>query len=70
MLKAIAAKGTGLEETFIHLMEMVTRYCIPATMFPTVYTDKELRQIELPTLLLIGDREKIYHPKKASYNFV
>jgi len=65
VFKMIAPKGTVFEEAFIHLMEMVTRYCIPATMFPTVYTDKELRQIELPTLLLIGDREKIYHPKKA-----
>jgi len=65
VFKMIAPKGTVFEEAFIHLMEMVTRYCIPATMFPTVYTDKELRQIKLPTLLLIGDREKIYHPKKA-----
>jgi pimeloyl-ACP methyl ester carboxylesterase len=65
VFKMIAPKGTVFEETFIHLMEMVTRYCMPATMFPTVYTDKELRQIELPTLLLIGDSEKIYNPDKA-----
>jgi pimeloyl-ACP methyl ester carboxylesterase len=65
VFKMIAPKGTVFEETFIHLMEMVTRYCMPATMFPTVYTDEELRQVELPTLLLIGDREKIYNPDKA-----
>jgi pimeloyl-ACP methyl ester carboxylesterase len=34
-------------------------------MFPTVYTDEELKQIELPALLLIGAGEKIYNPKKA-----
>jgi pimeloyl-ACP methyl ester carboxylesterase len=65
MFKKIAPGGTVFEETFIHLMEMVTRYCVPATMFPTVYTDKELKQMELPALLLIGDGEKIYNPKKA-----
>jgi pimeloyl-ACP methyl ester carboxylesterase len=65
VFKMIASKGTVFEETFIHLMEMVTRYCVPATMFPTVYTDEELMQIELPTLLLIGAGEKIYNPKKA-----
>jgi pimeloyl-ACP methyl ester carboxylesterase len=66
IFKMIATKGTVFEETFIHLMEMVTRYCLPATMFPTVYTDEELKQIELPALLLIGAGEKIYNPKKAS----
>jgi pimeloyl-ACP methyl ester carboxylesterase len=34
-------------------------------MFPTVYTDKELAQIELPVLLLVGAGEKIYNPHKA-----
>jgi pimeloyl-ACP methyl ester carboxylesterase len=34
-------------------------------MFPDVYTDEELMQIELPTLLLIGAGEKIYNPKNA-----
>lgn len=41
-------------------------------MYPTVFTDQELKQIDLPTLqidlptlLLIGSAEKIYHPQKA-----
>ena len=65
MLKTIAAKGTILEETFIHLMEVVTRYCRSATMYPTVYTEEELRQVDHPALLLIGSEEKIYNPQKA-----
>jgi pimeloyl-ACP methyl ester carboxylesterase len=65
VFKMIASKGTVFEDTFIHLMEMVTRYCVPATMFPTVYTDEELKQIELPVLLLIGAGDKMYNPKKA-----
>jgi pimeloyl-ACP methyl ester carboxylesterase len=65
ILQVAAAKGTVLEETFIHHIEMVTRYCRPASMYPTVYTDAELKQIDLPALLLIGAGEKIYNPKKA-----
>jgi pimeloyl-ACP methyl ester carboxylesterase len=65
IFKMIASKGTVFEERFIHLMEMVTRYCLPALMFPTVYSDEELKRIELPALLLIGAGEKIYNPKKA-----
>ena len=65
VLKAAATKGTVLEEAFVHLMEIVTRYCSPATMFPTVYTDTELKQLQLPALLLIGEGDKIYNPRKA-----
>jgi pimeloyl-ACP methyl ester carboxylesterase len=65
ILKVAAAKGTVLQETFIHHIEMVTRYCRPASMYPTVYTDAELKQIDLPALLLIGSGDKIYNPEKA-----
>ena len=64
-LQAGAAKGTVIEESFIHLIEEVTRYCSPATMYPTVYTDEELKQIDRPALLLIGSEDKIYNPRKA-----
>ena len=66
MLQVAAANGTVLEDTFIHHIGMVMRYCRPATsMFPTVYTDAELKQIDLPALLLIGAGEKIYNPRKV-----
>jgi len=65
ILKAAAAPGTVLEETFVHHMEMVSRYCWPATMFPTVFTDEELELIKLPALLLIGAKEKIYDSDKV-----
>ena len=35
------------------------------TILREQFTDEELKQIELPTLLLIGAGEKIYNPKKA-----
>ena len=65
VLNTIAAKGTVLEEPFIQLMEAATRYGTSAIMFPTVFTDDELKQIDLPVLLIIGAKEKIYHPQKA-----
>jgi pimeloyl-ACP methyl ester carboxylesterase len=65
MFKMMASKGTVFEETFIHHMEMVTKYGVSAMMFPTVYTDDELKRMDLPALLLIGAGEKIYNPKKA-----
>jgi len=64
-LQVAAAKGTVLEETFIYHQEMVLRYCRAASMYPTVYTDEELKQIDQPALLLIGAGDKIYNPKKA-----
>lgn len=65
MFKMIASKGVVFEETFLNLMERVTQYCVSAIMFPTVFTDEELAQIELPALLLIGEQEKIYRPEEA-----
>ncbi|MHA2238841.1 MAG: alpha/beta fold hydrolase [Candidatus Hodarchaeales archaeon] len=35
------------------------------SIFPTVYTDEELRSLRTKTLLLIGDKEVIYDPEKA-----
>lgn len=34
-------------------------------IFPPVYSDEDLRQVRMPTLLLIGDHEVIYKPEKA-----
>ncbi len=35
-------------------------------MFPRVYSPEEFAQVEAPTLLLIGDHEKIYSPEAAA----
>ncbi len=34
-------------------------------VFPAVFSDDELKQIQAPTLLLIGEREVIYQPQAA-----
>lgn len=46
-------------------MEIVTRHCLPATLVPTTYSAEELKRVDIPSLLLIGEQEKIYNPKKA-----
>ena len=65
VLQVSVAKGTVLKENFVHLMTFVTKYCSPAIMFPTVYSDEELKQIDRPALLLIGASEKIYDANKV-----
>jgi pimeloyl-ACP methyl ester carboxylesterase len=37
----------------------------PRHWFPSVFSDKELRAIQTPILLLIGDHEVIYRPENA-----
>jgi pimeloyl-ACP methyl ester carboxylesterase len=37
----------------------------PRHWFPTVFSDDELRKIQTPLLLLIGDHEVIYKPERA-----
>jgi pimeloyl-ACP methyl ester carboxylesterase len=34
-------------------------------VFPRVYSNEEIAEIKIPTLLLIGDRERIYRPEKV-----
>jgi pimeloyl-ACP methyl ester carboxylesterase len=34
-------------------------------IFPAIFSDDELRQIQTPTLLLVGDHEVIYRPQDA-----
>ncbi len=34
-------------------------------IFPAVFTDDELRQVETPVLLLLGDHEVVYSPQRA-----
>jgi len=38
---------------------------IPRGVIPTVFSDSELRAVQVPTLLLLGDREVIYDPATA-----
>ncbi len=60
-----AGKNYTVNETFVNLMDKVSKYCMPKMVFPTVYTDEELKQVKTSTLLLVGEEEKIYDPLSA-----
>jgi pimeloyl-ACP methyl ester carboxylesterase len=64
-LKMQAHRGYEPHPDFVHLMEMVAAHCNVVTIFPQVYTPQELGRIEAPTLLLVGEEEKLYPAKKA-----
>lgn len=63
----LSANGQVVDERLAEQMYLAVRHFRFAKggVFPTVYTDEELRGLNLPTLLLIGDHEVIYDPAKA-----
>lgn len=48
----------------MHLAIKHFRFPRSAT-YPTVFVDEELKRLRMPTLLLIGDHEVLYHPQVA-----
>jgi pimeloyl-ACP methyl ester carboxylesterase len=61
--------GFEVEARFVRQFDLGVRgfrYANPRkSVFPRPYTDEQLRAVSVPTLLLIGDRERIYDPHKA-----
>jgi pimeloyl-ACP methyl ester carboxylesterase len=61
--------GYDVEARFARQFELGVRgfrYANPRkSIFPRPYSDEQLGSISVPTLLLIGDRERIYDPHKA-----
>jgi pimeloyl-ACP methyl ester carboxylesterase len=45
------------------------RYANPRrSVFPTPYPEEELRAVSVPTLLLVGDKEQTFDPRRALAN--
>jgi pimeloyl-ACP methyl ester carboxylesterase len=53
------------DECITQLRALTAIYGHPRHWFPSVFSDKELRKIRTPVLLLIGDHEVIYKPERA-----
>lgn len=53
------------DECIAQLRALTAIYGHPRHWFPSVFSDKELRKIRTPVLLLIGDHEVIYKPERA-----
>jgi pimeloyl-ACP methyl ester carboxylesterase len=53
------------EGSLVHLREVTAVTGRPRHWSPVVFSDDELRKIQAPVLLLIGDHEVIYRPEAA-----
>lgn len=58
-------QGFPRDEHIALLRDMSAIYGRPRHWSPTVFSDEELRKIQAPVLLLIGDHEVIYKPEDA-----
>lgn len=52
-----------LNERFVNPMEATLRYTTTHLLFPTLFSDDELRRIKAPTLLVLREDEIIYDPR-------
>ena len=58
--------GRKMLEELIDDVELAARcFKKPRRIFPSVLTDKELKDLTVPTLYLVGENEKIYAARKA-----
>jgi pimeloyl-ACP methyl ester carboxylesterase len=53
------------ESSIYHLRAVTAVTGVPRHWSPSVFSDEELRKIQNPVLLLIGDHEVIYKPERA-----
>jgi pimeloyl-ACP methyl ester carboxylesterase len=59
--------GTSATAALPTIRQMLTPSGFRYTMvLPPVYTDADLRQLRVPALLLLGDREVVYDPQAAA----
>ncbi len=67
--RPMTAKGFVWNEFLLEQLRLGLRYRRVRSLFdlalPTVFSDDELRRINTPTLLLLGDNEIIYNPQAA-----
>ena len=64
-INGISTKGYSLEDPVFEQMIIGMTNMRHLSFMRPVFTDDELRQIIVPILLLIGDHEIMYEPKKA-----
>jgi pimeloyl-ACP methyl ester carboxylesterase len=66
-LNLLTTKKEMLNKTFVNQFGLGIKYFRypKGSVFPSVFTDEELSSLRTPTLLLLGDKEVIYDPRKA-----
>ena len=58
-------QGLPADDCIMRLRNITALNGLPCHGPPTVFTDEELRKIQTPILLLIGDHEVVYNPQKV-----
>ncbi len=59
-------QGLLLDDLWEKQFTLASLHGLPLNrVYPRVFSDAELRRIHTPTLLLVGDREVIYQPRKV-----
>jgi pimeloyl-ACP methyl ester carboxylesterase len=58
-------QGFPKDECIAQMRAITSVSGVPHHVPPSVFNDEELRKIQTPTLLLIGDHEVIYKPERA-----
>ena len=65
-MRWMTVDGFVVNEAFVEQFVLGMKYFhLQIRLFPTVFTDCELRRITAPTLLLVGGEEVIYNPEAA-----
>ncbi len=67
-MQSLFGKGFGVNKKFMRQLVMAGKYCrilSGASPFPNVFSDDELRRIETPVLLLLGEQEVCFDPHAA-----
>lgn len=64
-LAAQAHKGFELDDAFVRLMDVMTATARTDVLFPGLFSDNDLKRIQTPTLVLIGEQEVLYDPGAA-----
>ena len=61
VLRRLSAKGGPEFERWADQMAVVTRHCRLHRVFPSVFTDDDLRGCAVPVLFIAGERESLYN---------
>jgi pimeloyl-ACP methyl ester carboxylesterase len=65
-MRMLTAKGTRVDPRYVAVLDAVGKGGKIQILFPDVYTDEELRSIDVPVRVVYGDCERIYNTRKAA----
>jgi pimeloyl-ACP methyl ester carboxylesterase len=63
--KLVAFLSTRINESEVRTMQTVMKHMNPSTYHPRIFRDNDLKSIHAPTLILIGENEVLYNPRRA-----